>query len=122
MSEVRDALLRMVKAHRMIGEILKAYVKVGLDSNELFDAQGEVSEAIYKLIGEHAEEFVKSSTYIIISAPYLNDERRTELLYSIWKNNHPDQPKPNTMSQEEFMRYFKENGGYSRPLAEGEGP
>ena len=122
MKEIKDALLRMVRAHRMIGEILDAYVKVGLDSHELFTSQGEITEAIYDLLGEHEKDFTDSITHIVMSAPYLTDERRTELLYFAYLGNHPEMPSPviNDMSPKDFKKSVKKNGGYCRSTPEGE--
>lgn len=122
MNDTKKILGHLVKAYMLNKGILDSFVKIGLTDNELFESNGEIAEAVYEMVGENTDEFITSATNLILSAPILSNERRTELLYSVYRNNHPEQPKPNTMSQEEFMRYFKENGGYSRPLAEGEGP
>lgn len=122
---VKSTFLHMVKSFRMIENMRKAYVTCGFNEDALAGVSGEMEEAIYCLTGEDLrveQSFDQSNTHLILTAPYLSHERRTEMLMAEYRKNHPDQPKPNTMSQEEFMRYFKENGGYSRPLAEGEGP
>ena len=119
MEGIRDALLRMVKAYDEIGIILDAYLKVGLDSNRLFFAQGEVEEAIYELLGEHTEELNQSNTHIVLTAPIMTNERKAEILYSVWKENHPElcikQPKPNTIEPKEMRKMEMRNGGYMAP-------
>ena len=119
MKSIRDAILRMINAYDQIGIILDAYLKVGLDSNRLFFAQGEVEEAIYELLGEHTEELSQSNTHIVLTAPIMTNERKSEILYSVWKENNPQlcikQPKPNTMEPKAMRNILKNNGGYMAP-------
>lgn len=119
MKSIRDAILRMINAYDQIGIILDAYLKVGLDSNRLFFAQGEVEEAIYELLGEHTEELSQSNTHIVLTAPIMTNERKAEILYSVWKENHPElcikQPKPNTIEPKEMLNMEMRNGGYMAP-------
>ena len=88
MKEVKDALLRMVRSYRMVGELLDAYVKIGMVSETLQDAQGEIAEAVYQLLGEHTEEITESVTWAVLIAPIMSDERKATILYSEWVRNH----------------------------------
>lgn len=112
MNDTKTILGHLVNAYMLNKGILDAFTKVGLNDNELFEANGEIAEAIYEMVGEKTDEFITSATNLILSAPILSNERRTELLYSVYRNNHPDQPKPNTISQDDFIRFFEKNGGY----------
>ena len=128
MNEVRDALLRMVRAYRKVGEILDVYVRIGLVSETLEDAQGEIAEAVYQLLGEHTEEFRDSVTSSVLTAPIMSDERKAKILYSEWAKKHTwindmakqpkqkaKQPKPNTIEPNEMRKLVRKNGGYMSP-------
>ena len=112
MTEIRDALLRMVKAYRLVGEMLDAFLMVGLNENPLMEAHGEIAEAVYQLLGEHVDEFIDSVTHLVLNVPHLSDERRAKMLYAEWKKNHPEMPAPNTCEHSEFLEMFNKTGGY----------
>lgn len=119
MTEIRDALLRMVRTAMFLRKMADAYTTLGLDDNPHRQAYGDQCDAIYYLIGEHTEEFDKSVTWIAVNAPFLTEERRTEMLMSEYEKNHyacpnfePKQPKPNTMERKDFNKMAKKNGGY----------
>ena len=122
MNEIRDALLRMVRTAMFLRKMADAYTTLGLDSNPHHEAYGDLCDAIYYLVGEHTEEFNKSVTWIAVNAPFLTDERRTELLMSAYEKNHiayphdePKQPKPNTISRKQIEKMINKNGGYMSP-------
>lgn len=118
MNEVKDALLRMVRTALFLRKMAEAYSFIGLNDNPHHEAYGDIAEAIYSLVGEHVDEFNLSTTHVALTTPYLTDERRTELLWAEYSKNHPehvDQPKPLTISREEFSRLAENNGGYMTP-------
>ena len=122
MDNIRDALLRMVTTTLFLKKMAEAYTVLGLDDNPHHEAYGDMMDAIYYLIGEHTEEFDKSVTYLAINAPILTDERRTELLLSEYRMNHPEQvaqPRPNTIEPSSFLNMKKRNGGYKFNSPEG---
>ena len=120
MKEVKDALLRMVKAGRETKKLMEAYVTIGLNDNPLFDIYGNIADAIYYTVGERTETFNESVTKLALEAPILTDERRTEILYSEWKKNHTELPKPNVCTTAEIFKMFNENGGYMHETPEGD--
>lgn len=119
MNEIRDALLRMVKATRFLKKMSKAYAVIGWDENPHHEMYGDMMDAIYYLIGEHVNEFDKSVTWLAINAPYLTDERRTELLMSEYLKNNPnahiEQPRPSFISPKELRKMMEDSGGYMAP-------
>lgn len=119
MNEIKDALLRMVTSAIATKKMADAYLTVGLDDNTLHKIYGDICDAIYYLIGEHMEDFSKSVTYLSVTAPFLTDERRAELLWSEYVRNHPvvhvDQPKPLTITREQMRHMTELNGGYMSP-------
>ena len=122
MNEIRDALLRMVRTAMFLKKMAEAYTVLGLNDNPHHEAFGDVCDAIYYIVGEHTEEFDKSVTWIAVNAPFLTEERRTEMLMSEYEKNHiacpatePKQPKPHTFSREECKGMCKKNGGYMAP-------
>ena len=119
MDRIRDALLRMVKTAMFLKKMSEAYTVLGLDDNPHHKQYGDMCDAIYYLVGEEVEDFSKSVTYIAITAPFLCDERRAQLLMSEYEKNHyncpnyePKQPKPNTVSRKQIEKMVKKNGGY----------
>lgn len=126
MGEIRDALLRLIRAWTGTDRMLNAYVKAGLDDNMLFQAKGQIGEAICILIGEADADWETSKTYITLTAPYLTEERRLEMLMGVYEKNHydcpdfePKQPKPNVCTTAEIFKMFNENGGYLHETPEG---
>ena len=115
MKEIKDALLRMVRAGRSTKEMCDCFVQAGLDDNKLFEIYGEIADAIYGLLGERTQTYEESVTYIALTTPILTDERRAEMLYSEWKKNHASQPAPNTIEPDEMQKMTEENGGYMAP-------
>ena len=122
MDGVKDALLRMVRTTMFLKKMAEAYTTLGLNDNPHHEAFGDLCDAIYSLIGEHTEEFDKSVTWIAVNAPFLTEERRTEMLMSEYEKNHyacpnrePKQPKPYTITKKEYDKMFKKNGGYTAP-------
>lgn len=120
MDSMKDALLRLVKAGIRIRKLEQTYLKVGLNGDPLFETYGDICEAIYALVGEHTDEFKDSVTYIVMTAPILSNERRAEMLYSEWKKNHTDMPRPNVCTTEELFKMFNKNGGYMHETPEGD--
>lgn len=118
MNGIKDALLRLVKAGREIKSLQETYLKVGLNDNPLFEAYGDICEAIYNIVGEHTEEFADSVTNLAMTTPMFTNERRTEMLMAEYRKNHPEapeQPKPNVCTTAELFKMFNENGGYMTP-------
>lgn len=116
MNEIKDALLRMIRSAMSAKKMADAYLMIGLDDNKLHRIYGDLLDAIYSLIGESVDEFNLSVTYVAATAPFLTDERRTELLYFEYVKNHQvKQPKPFFTTPEEMRKSVKENGGYMSP-------
>ena len=119
MDEIKNALLRMVTSAIATKKMADAYLTVGLDDNTLHKIYGDICDAIYYLIGERMEDFSKSVTCLAVTAPFLTDERRAELLWSEYVRNHPfvhvDQPKPLTITREQMRHMTELNGGYMTP-------
>lgn len=116
MQNVKDALLRMVKAAMKAKELREHYVKMGIDDDPPFQIYGDILDGIYSLVGEHTETFEESVTNIIMNAPALTENRRAKILYGEYvKNFECYQPAPNTISREEMRKIYAENGGYMTP-------
>lgn len=115
MDEIRDALLRLVKAGRRIKRLQEAYLDVGLKDTPLLDSYGDICDAIYSLIGERTEEYKDCVTDIVMTAPFLTEERRVEMLMAEYRKNHGTMPRPNIMTPEDMKDMTRKNGGYSTP-------
>lgn len=122
MESVRNALRKIVKADRRIQELRELYIKVGLNDDPLFETHGDLMDAVYTIIGEHLDgEFEDSITALAMETPFLNNERRVEMLMAEYRKNHPEQPKPNTIKAEEILDLYKKNGGYTSTIISPEG-
>lgn len=115
MDGIKDALLRMVRAGIKTKNMQEAYLKVGLEDNALFDIYGDILDGIYCILGEKRNTFDQSVTFTAMSAPYLTDERRTEILYAEYMKNHPDQPRPLTAERVDVREMYNRAGGYMTP-------
>lgn len=94
MQNIKDALLRGVEACRELLKLHEAMEYCGYPENPFWKNYGTIADLIYELIGEHTETFEESVTFLALTAPYLTNERRVEMLYATYKKNFPDQPGP----------------------------
>lgn len=119
MNEVKDALFKMVKAGIKLSGLMTNYADCGIDDSPMFDVWGDILDGIYALLGEHTDTIEESVTYTVMTAPYLNNERRTEMLWAEYVKRHPEQPvvqpQPITISPEGMREMMKRNGGYMTP-------
>lgn len=119
MNEIRDAILRMVRSALSAKKMADAYLAIGWDDCKPHQIYGDLLDAIYSLIGETVDEFNLSITYVAMTAPFLSDERRTEILMTEYEKNHPksqvEQAKPFFFSPEELRRMTENKSGYQTP-------
>ena len=115
MREVKESLLRMVRAAMKAKKMQENYLRIGIDYQPWFEIWGDVLDAIYYLIGEHTMTFDESVTCITMNAPILSEERRAEMLYAEYEKNHPVQPRPNPITNKELRDMYRNSGGYMTP-------
>jgi len=115
MTEIRDALLRMVRAAMKAKKMQEHYLKIGIDDQPWFEIWGDILDGIYHLIGERTDPFEESATYMVMHAPILSDERRAKMLYAEYKKHSPEQPRPNILQPGKFADMYKKSGGYQTP-------
>ena len=95
MQNIKDALLREVKAAVELKRMSDAMEACGYNDNPFFNNYALVADGIFYMIGEEPEEkFEDSVTYLALNAPYLTCERRVELLYAEYKRNYPEKTAP----------------------------
>ena len=122
MKNVKGTLSHFVRAAMKAKEMREHYARIGLDDDPPFQIWGEILDGIYVLIGEHTNEFEKSTTYITMTAPLLTEERRVEMLYGEYQKHFPDsvqQPAPHTFSRKDMRNAYKASGGYMVETPEG---
>ena len=119
MSNMKDALLRMVKAARLAKTMDDFFVEKGYGETPYSEIYGEIFEAIYSLLGENTPIANESITHTMLTAPYMDDERRAACLNHVYESRNM-QPKPNTIEPDEMDRMVKENGGYRYETPEGD--
>lgn len=115
MENIRDALLRLVRAGMAAKRMQEAFLNGGLNDNPLFQIYGDIADAIYCLIGEHTDTFEESTTHLALTVPALDDEHRVRVLMAEYKRNHPDQPAPHFIRRDEMKDSVRKNGGYISP-------
>ena len=120
MDGMRDALLRLVRAWTETNEMLEAYVKANLDSNTLYRVCGEIGESIEILIGEADADWESSVTNMVLTAPLLTVDQRSDLLMCAYRVNNPAQPAPQIMEREDMRRCVEKSGGYLYETPEGD--
>ena len=117
MENIRAALLRDVKAARELLKASNAMEACGYDNNPFFDNYATIADGIYYLIGEHTDTFEESVTYTALTAPILTDERRVELLLSVYRQNF-GQPVEQKKTAGDFMNEMKKVADSFFDLAE----
>lgn len=109
MQNVKDALLREVDVCREMLKLHDAMASCGYLENPYWDTFSTSADAIYKLIGEHTETFEESITYLVLTAPYLTNGRRAEMLYAEYqKNIVSDNPPKHVSKPDSFSATLKE--------------
>ena len=119
MSNMKDALLRMVKAARLAKTMDDFFVEKGYAETPYTEIYGEIFEAIYSILGENTPTANESITHTMLTAPYMDDERRAACLNHVFESRNM-QPKPHTIEPDEMDRMVRENGGYRYETPEGE--
>jgi len=90
MKNIKDALLHEVKAARKLYEMNQAMVSCNCLDNPFFTIYASIADSIYALIGEDTKTFEESVTHTAITTPYLTDERRASMLFSVYEKNFPN--------------------------------
>ena len=119
MDEMRDALLRLVRAWVRTNTVLDAYMKTAGGNNMLEKTCGDMEEAICILLGERDKELEETVTHTALTAPYLSEERRVKMLMAKYEANHPAMPMPSVFEREDMKKSVKKNGGYLHETPEG---
>ena len=94
MNGMKDALLRMVRAWTRTNKVLEAYKRAGMDSSVLFRVCAEIEEAICILVGEAEMDLEETVTHMVLTVPYLTEDRRVSILLSKYKENIGDAELP----------------------------
>jgi len=119
MQNVKDALLHVVNVVLQARDIDRKMAEHGYTETPYGKFADELTEAIYALIGEHTETLEDSTTFKMLTAPFMDNERRAACLAYIHDTNFC-QPQPDTISPEEMKKMHQKNGGYLRETPEGD--
>jgi hypothetical protein len=120
----RDALLRVIYAARMsnaMAEIVRTLANGYKQENKLDQIAGALADALCMINGEQLnpeEDFGNSRTYTWLFNSRTTDSEVADEFIRMAENNRPVQPKPNTISKEQFDELFHKNGGYMSPEGE----
>ena len=126
MELTRDALLRIVKATRRA-------MKFAAAMQELLDEKvptiadriaGDLQDALFDIIQDtNPGDFKDSTTVRLLEGP-IDDEGVTDTFIMFGKVNERlnrieqeavAQPKPQVSSEDDFLKMYKQNGGYMTP-------
>ena len=115
----KDALLRLVRAWIRTDKAIESYLKAEIKSNLLIRANGEIQEAISILVGEADVDLEDSVTNTALTAQFLTDERRVELLMAAYRKN-VEHKTSNGMDMKfrvvDMETMVRKNGGYSASI------
>lgn len=79
--EIREILRKMVTAGRTAYMCHTSMQDIGYDNTPYFDIYGEIADAIYVLIGENAQTFCESVTYLTLTNLELSIDQCVGILY-----------------------------------------
>ena len=85
--DTKVVLTHLIKAGRDALHMEESLKKLGYAETPYYDLYGEISEAIYCILGEDTDTFDESSTYAAIHDYFLTDEQCAEDLADVCKNN-----------------------------------
>ena len=120
----RDALLRIVKATRSAMALAETMQKLMLGTGQYTiadDISGFLQDALYKISGEQlsvGRNYVDDSTTHRLLTGDMSDEAVTDWFIMMDKirnriaADETTQPKPKTISRDNFRELFRKNGGY----------
>ena len=108
MKEMKDALLRIIRAAMEAKRMDEALLKLGYRENPYFSIYGNLADAIYMLAAEKTDKFEDSVTFLVLNTQSISDERRAEILYAEMQKNKA----PVITEHEEIRLMAMENGGY----------
>ena len=128
MEVTREALTKLVAAARASAKLAEAIEALLVDKNALNVADeitGDLQDALFLISGERLDgkPFTESMTMRLLTNVDINNGCVADWFFMMEKlHNHiqqdAEQPKPHTMSQEEFRKMYVQNGGYSTPEGE----
>lgn len=120
----RDALLRIVKATRSAMTLAETMQKLMSGTGQYTiadDISGFLQDALYKISGEQlsvGRNYVEDSTTHRLLTGDMCDEAVTDWFIMMDKIRNriavdgTIQPRPNTISRDNFRELFRKNGGY----------
>ena len=88
----QNTLLRMVRSARKALQMDRDMRSAGYSNNPFADILGDIADAIYYMIGEEAETFDESVTWLALKLEGVPDEHRVMLLQSVMARNELEDP------------------------------
>lgn len=110
MKAIRDALLRMYRSAKELKIVSEGLKKIGMGDEPIFDAYGNVVDAIYYTIGEE-KPYNESVTNLVVEHMMPEEEYAADILMNEWKKNHSI-PAPQLMCRDQVYELYLKNGGY----------
>ena len=78
--DTKTVLTHLIKAGRDALHMEQSLKKLGYAETPYYDLYGEISEAIYCILGENSDTFDQSATYAAIHDYFMTDEQCAEYL------------------------------------------
>ena len=85
--DAKKVLTHLIRAARDAIHLERTLDDLGYKETPYYDLYGEISEAIYGIVGEDTEEFDESVTYNVIHDQFTPDELSAEQLASMIKGS-----------------------------------
>lgn len=117
----RDSILRVIKATRMSLSMADDMRKLMVNPKGRTFADviaGFLSDAVFTFCGEKlriGQDFFDSRTMKILTDKRAGDDEALREIMRIYRDNHPEQPKPHFTDREEMKKQAAQGCGYMAP-------
>ena len=85
----RKILTELIRPARMAYEVDRLMITHGVEYSAFFKICGDIADAIFHFIDEHADPFETSITYTAVFSDDLSEEQRIDMLINEYRKNHP---------------------------------
>lgn len=83
--EISKVLQRMIAVARKALLLHRAFAEHGYSATPHFDLYAETADAICILIGDAADDFTETETFLVLNNDSLTDDQRIEKLMCVFK-------------------------------------
>ena len=110
MQKTKDAFLRMIKAARKVKKVCDGLREIGLGDDTLFDAYGDIIDAIDLMVGAEFGPCEIETTVAYQAVNAVPMDNGLDMLMKEWEKHN--MPRPHTFEPDEFYELLNKNGGF----------